>query len=132
MNVPRLYRIAVPVDDIEAATTFYAHILGTPGERVWVNRHYFRCGEVILACVAPAEAPTEYRTQIDPRIIYFAVDDIDAAYKLAKKAGCRRIDKKIEKQSWGERSFYFDDPFGNPICFVAGSTRYTGGVLEEE
>ena len=131
MNVPRLYRVAIPVDEIEAAATFYSHILQTPGERIWVNRHYFQCGETLLACVVPAEPATEYRTQTDPRILYFAVDDIEAIYERVRQAGCRRLDEEIETQPWGERLFYADDPFGNPICFVEQETLYTGGPVDE-
>jgi hypothetical protein len=27
---------------------------------------------------------------------------------------------------WGERSFYADDPWGNPLCFVEEGTVYAG------
>ena len=29
---------------------------------------------------------------------------------------------------WGERSFYAEDPWGNPPCFVEERTVYTGSV----
>lgn len=128
MNVPHLFRITIPVDDIEAATTFYAQLLATPGERVWVNRHYFHCGDVILACVVPPGDPAKYRPEDDQRILYFAVDDIEAAFERARQAGCPYVDEAIAAQPWGERSFFADDPFGNPLCFVKEGTRYTGGT----
>jgi hypothetical protein len=33
---------------------------------------------------------------------------------------------KIERRSWGERSFYAHDPFGNPLCFVDASAVFRG------
>ncbi|HWS55130.1 MAG TPA: VOC family protein [Pyrinomonadaceae bacterium] len=128
-GVARLFRVTLPVEDIERAADFYARLLGTPGERVWVNRHYFRCGEVILACVAPPGDPAAYRAQSEQRVLYFAVPDLDAVFARAGRAGCRRLDDGIEKQEWGERSFYADDPFGNPLCFVEHATQYTGGAF---
>ncbi len=34
---------------------------------------------------------------------------------------------EIHRRSWGERSFYVEDPFGNKICFVDQDTVFTGG-----
>src|ERR1044071_9296561 len=41
---PHLFRVILPVSDIEAAASFYAHALGIPGDRVSGGRHYFPCG----------------------------------------------------------------------------------------
>jgi predicted enzyme related to lactoylglutathione lyase len=127
MSVPHLFRITIPVGDIEAAAAFYARLLGTPGERVHVNRHYFQCGEVILACVEPPGDQAKYRPEDDQRILYFAVEDIEGAFERARQAGAPYVDEKIATQPWGEQSFFADDPFGNPLCFVKEGTRYTGG-----
>lgn len=120
-----------PVDDIEAATSFFAELLTTPGERVWKNRHYFPCGDVILACVVPEAEPSSYRSPNDPRIVYLAVDDLDACYDRAHRAGAR-VDGEIGTRGWGERSFYCDDPFGNRLCFVDAATVYSGGPLDRD
>jgi hypothetical protein len=32
----------------------------------------------------------------------------------------------INVRPWGERSFYADDPWGNPLCFVEAGTVYAG------
>src|SRR4051794_12354621 len=42
----RVFRLIQPVDDIEVAVAFYGAVLGDPGERIAVNRHYFTCGGV--------------------------------------------------------------------------------------
>jgi len=51
--MPKLFRVILPVTDIEKARTFYGLVLGTPGERVSPGRHYFDCGGTLLACYDP-------------------------------------------------------------------------------
>ena len=34
--------------------------------------------------------------------------------------------RAIAVRPWGERSFYAEDPWGNPLCFVEEGTVYTG------
>ena len=36
-----LYRVILPVGDIESATSLYSVVLGAPGEPVSPGRHYF-------------------------------------------------------------------------------------------
>ena len=36
-----LYRVILPVSEIEAATSFYSTVLGSPGTRISPGRHYF-------------------------------------------------------------------------------------------
>jgi catechol 2,3-dioxygenase-like lactoylglutathione lyase family enzyme len=52
--ITRLYRVILPVSDIERAAEFYGLMLGHRGERVSPGRHYFDCGGTILACYDPA------------------------------------------------------------------------------
>ncbi|WP_410563479.1 VOC family protein [Amycolatopsis sp. cmx-4-61] len=129
MSGARVFRLIQPVDDIEVAVAFYAAVFADPGERIAVNRHYFTCGGVVLACV---EAPPEHREprpRKDPRIVYLAVDDVEETFRRVQAAGPRWLDDAIETQFWGERSFYADDPSGNPLCFVQEDTRYLGGPV---
>jgi catechol 2,3-dioxygenase-like lactoylglutathione lyase family enzyme len=42
--MPHLYRVIVPVSNIEAAAKFYATVLGAPGRRVSPGRHCFESG----------------------------------------------------------------------------------------
>jgi uncharacterized glyoxalase superfamily protein PhnB len=112
------------VSDIEAAARFYAGLLEDPGRRVWSNRHYFDCGGTIVACVEPAGDRDE-AFRPNPEHIYFSVDDVDAARERAAGAGAVEL-SEVAVQSWGERSFYARDPFGNPICFVDSGTLFTG------
>ena len=123
----RLYRVIVPVSDMDRAAEFYGAIFATPGERVSVDRHYFDCGGVILACVDPHYDSNGEAFRANPDHLYFAVDDLDAMFERAKGADCSWLEPAIASRAWGERSFYARDPFGNPICFVNDSTLFTGG-----
>jgi catechol 2,3-dioxygenase-like lactoylglutathione lyase family enzyme len=51
---PRLYRVILPVTDIEAAEAFYTGLQGVEGQRVSPGRHYFDLGGTILAIYDPA------------------------------------------------------------------------------
>jgi catechol 2,3-dioxygenase-like lactoylglutathione lyase family enzyme len=125
VSEPHLFRLILPVTDIEAAAYFYARLLGMPGTRVSRGRHYFDCGGTILACFdALADGDSE-QVSANPQYIYFSVEDLHAAHERARLAGCRDL-SGIEVQPWGERSFYAHDPFENPICFVDSQTLFTG------
>lgn len=124
-----MFRVILPVADIEAAATFYARLLGMPGSRVSSGRHYFDCGGVILACYDALSDGDAERARPNPEHVYFSVDDLDAAHERARDAGGREL-TAIQVRPWGERSFYAHDPFGNPICFVDSRTLFTGGRRE--
>ncbi len=120
----RLFRVILPVGDLDQAAAFYAAILGWPGERVSGGRHYFDCGGTILACVDPRSEQLELRSNIEH--VYFSVDDIEETFRRATTAGCSWLGASIDTHPWGERSFYARDPSGNPICFVQSGTEFTG------
>jgi hypothetical protein len=42
MNTSRLYRVILPVNDLDTAVPFYAALLEQPGFRVSGGRHYSR------------------------------------------------------------------------------------------
>ena len=48
-----LFRVILPVDEIDRAASFYAELPGLRGERVSPGRHYFNCRGTILACYDP-------------------------------------------------------------------------------
>jgi catechol 2,3-dioxygenase-like lactoylglutathione lyase family enzyme len=130
----KLYRVIVPVSDIEAAARFYGAILAMPGKRVSGGRHYFDCEGTILACYDPIADGDQHQATPNPDHIYIAVDDIEDAYAKCKSANAQFMRGKtsgtplgeIAKRPWGEMSFYLHDPFGNPVCFVERSTVFTG------
>ena len=124
--MPKLFRVILPVSDIEAAARFYGALFEMPGKRVSPGRHYFDCGGVILACFDPCADGDDFDARPNPDHVYFAVTDLDEVFARIQRLGYRKIDATIKKQPWGERSFYAVDPFGNPICLVDETTIFTG------
>lgn len=131
----RLFRVLVPVTDIDAAATFYAAVLGSAGTRVSPGRHYFDCEGTILACFDPQADGDGYRAGPIPEPLYLAVDDLPATFAACRSAGAAfPADSppdvgplgEIVKRPWGEESFYVNDPFGNTLCFVNRATAFTG------
>lgn len=125
-NVPRIYRVIVPVSDPERAVAFYSRLLGTSGRAVGGGRHYFDCGPVLLALLDHPKTPI-------PEYIYFSVSDLEEIHARARELGCLSAEKvhgenaaEIITRPWGERSFYARDPFGNGLCFVDEKTVFTG------
>ena len=131
---PRLYRVILPVGDIERAAKFYTQLLGAEGMRVSSGRHYFDCGGVILALYDPKSDGDKTVARPNFENMYFAVSDLEAFYNRAQTLGglLNEIGDgglamgKIETRPWGERSFYMKDPFDNPLCFVDEKTLFTG------
>ena len=85
----RLYRVIVPVSDIEAAARFYGAILDAPGKRVSPGRHYFDCEGTILACYDPIADGDKHVVPSNPEHIYLAVDDLEGAYARCQSAHAR-------------------------------------------
>jgi catechol 2,3-dioxygenase-like lactoylglutathione lyase family enzyme len=134
METLRLYRVILPVDDLDLAVWFYAALLAQPGTRVSPGRHYFACGGVTLALYSPRGDGDERDPRPNWEHIYFAVDDLEETYRRAEGLGGLSTDEgdggllmgRIATRPWGERSFYLRDPFGNPLCFVDAGTLFTG------
>ena len=131
----RLFRVIMPATNIDEAVKFYSALFDQPGFRVSNGRHYFECGEVILA-VYEAEADGDRATaRSNPEHVYFAVPDLEAVFKraetvggLSKETGDGRLPMgSVARRPWGERSFYMHDPSGNPLCFVDELSVYRGG-----
>lgn len=130
MNTPRLYRVILPVSDIELTARFYAHVFETEGERVSPGRHYFDCGGVILACydpVADGDSLGKGWVHHESQYLYFSVPDLEAVRDRIERAGGTNL-TEIEDMPWGERIFYALDPTGGRISFVDESTAFTGTV----
>ncbi len=131
---PKLYRVILPVSDINKAEAFYTQVLGIKGQRVSPGRHYFDCGGTILACYDPRADGDDFDARPNQEHLYFAVADLEAVYQRVEQLGALSTETgdsglpmgKIATRPWGERSFYAKDPFGNSICFVDEKTIFTG------
>jgi catechol 2,3-dioxygenase-like lactoylglutathione lyase family enzyme len=131
----KLYRVILPVADVERAAGFYRRVLGQPGQRVSPGRHYFDCEGTILACYDPKADGDEQEARPIPEPVYLAVDDLEATFRAARESGASFSPAvvpdvgplgEIAKRPWGERSFYASDPFGNPLCFVSRESVFKG------
>lgn len=130
----RLFRVIAPVTNLDEAVRFYSAILDSPGFRVSNGRHYFNCGGVILAVYDPVGDGDRAALRPNPEHIYFAVPDLQAVFARAVQTGGLSTETgdgnlpmgQIAKRPWGEVSFYLDDPFGNPLCFVDEQSVYRG------
>ena len=125
MSSARLFRVIVPVSNIDEAAAYYAAVLGNPGRRISPGRHYFGCGQSILACFDPRADGDPWDAAPNPDHIYFAVDNLEEYFRRVSQAK-GSISRPIDTQPWGERSFYCCDPFGNKLCFVDAATSFTG------
>ncbi|MEM9596617.1 MAG: VOC family protein [Acidobacteriota bacterium] len=130
-----LFRVLVPVSNIEEAERFYSRVLGAPGKRISPGRHYFDCEGTILACFDPRADGDGYEPRANPEPLYLAVSDLTATFTACEEAGAKFATEsppgvgplgEIAKRPWGEASFYVADPFGNPLCFVDRNTVFTG------
>ena len=129
-DVPQFFRLNVEVGDLDAANSFYTKLLGMPGRKQAGHRCYFDCGGVTLQVL---DVSSNRQPHPAAKALYFTVRNLEAAFDRAKALGClSREDVHdapgggIVVRPWGERSFYAEDPWGNPLCFVEEGTVYTG------
>jgi catechol 2,3-dioxygenase-like lactoylglutathione lyase family enzyme len=129
MAAARLFRVILPVSDIDGAAAYYGAVLEQPGVRVSPGRHYFGCGGTILACFSPRSDGDPWDATPNPDHVYFAVADLEACFQRVAGQPHGAVLRPIETQPWGERSFYCRDPFGNKLCFVDERTLFTAGLI---
>ncbi|MDT7742156.1 MAG: hypothetical protein QOE59_1234 [Actinomycetota bacterium] len=127
----QLFRVILPVEDIDAAAAFWTAVLGgVPGERVTGGRHYFDCGGTLLACWDPLADGDPAFPGPNHGTVYLATDEpLPAVRERALAAGAVPDEHRggVARQPWGEHSFYARDPWGNRFCVVEAGTEYRGG-----
>jgi hypothetical protein len=124
---PALFRINVEVGDVDRAAKEWGALLGVEGRPQAGSRVYFTAGAVtlqVVECDPPHPAA---------KALYFLVDELEPVHARAQKLGW--LSKQsvhgepggaISVRPWGERSFYAEDPWHNPVCFVQSGTVYPG------
>lgn len=129
-DVPQFFRVNVEVDDLDVAISFYTKLLALQGRKQAGSRCYFECGPVTLSVL---DVSSVRQPQPATKALYFTVKNLEAAFERAQALGCvSREDVHdapaggIVVRPWGERSFYVEDPWKNPLCFVEEGTVYTG------
>lgn len=128
-DVPQLFRLNIEVGDLAAAQSFYERLLGLAGRPQPGARFYMNAGPVALQVLQPQERAPHPAA----KALYFSVSDLDAVHARAATLNCLSIEPvhmmsggEISVKPWGERSFYANDPWGNPLCFVEAGTVYAG------
>jgi catechol 2,3-dioxygenase-like lactoylglutathione lyase family enzyme len=120
-----LYRVVLPVSDIELATAFYRALLGMPGARVSTGQHNFDCEGTILTVHDPRADGMRPDGGPNQQLVYFAVDDLEHLHGHAFYVPGGVVDPAIATLQSGERCFHLRDPFGNQLCFVDRTTVFT-------
>ena len=128
--VPVLFRVTLEVNHLERARAFYEELLGMKGKKLPGSRVHFECGQTVLQI---ADVSASGPSHPCARSVCFAVPNLDAVHKRAKKLKCLSLELvhdrpggAIHKRPWGEKSFYADDPWFNSLCFVQAGTEDRG------
>lgn len=129
-DVPQLFRLNIEVGNLDEAHRFYATLLGLEGRRQAGARVYFQAGPVTLQVVDVSSGRSPHP---GAKALYFTVRDLEAVFQRARGLGCLSRESVhdapgggIVVRPWGERSFYAEDPWKNPLCFVEEGTVYAG------
>jgi predicted enzyme related to lactoylglutathione lyase len=129
-DVPALFRMNLEVGNLGEAAKFYETLFGLTGRMQAGARCYFTCGAVTLQVVDVSSAGKPHPAA---KALYFVVGDLDAIFVRAKSLGCLSQEVvhgepggQISVRPWGERSFYAEDKWHNPLCFVEAGTIYPG------
>jgi len=129
-DVPQFFRLNLDVGNLDAAVDFYTRLLGIQGRKQAGSRCFFECGPATLMVVDVSETKTPHPAA---KSVYFTVKNLEAIFERAKTLGCLSRQEVhdapgggIVVRPWGERSFYVEDPWKNPLCFVEEGTVYGG------
>jgi extradiol dioxygenase family protein len=129
-DVPVLFRLNIEVGDLDEAAKFYGTLFGAPGRVQAGSRCYFDAGGVTLQVL---DVSSQGKPHTAAKALYFTVKDLDAAFARAKSLDCLSSESvhgepggEVRVRPWGERSFYAEDPWQNPLCFVEAGTIYPG------
>ena len=129
-DIPQFFRLNIEVGDLKSAISFYTNLLGVEGRKQAGSRCYFDCGPVTLQVLDVSSSSQPHPAA---KALYFTVNDLEAAFKRASALQCLSREEVhdapgggIVVRPWGERSFYVEDPWKNPLCFVEEGTVYAG------
>lgn len=123
MNMPRLHlenigQIAVNAKDVPATAAFYRDVLGLQHLfDAGPNLSFFDCGGVRLMLTVPSAPEFDHPSSI----LYFRVDDIEAAHQTLVQAGAKverppQLTAKLpDHELW---MCFFRDPSGNLLALM--------------
>jgi len=104
------------VEDVAAARSFYADLLGLPPLSLEPSVLVFDAGPLLIVEQADAEARVE---GLVGRFAGVSLDvtDIEALHAKLKARGCTIVGPP-KRQSWGGTLMHVKDPSGNVVSFV--------------
>src|ERR1700691_1343917 len=118
-DVPQFFRLYIEVGDLPSAISFYSKLLGIEGRKQAGARCYFECGSVTLQVL---DVSTSHQPPPAAKALYFTVSDLQAVFERAGALQCLSAESVhdapgggIVVRPWGERSFYCEDPWKNPL-----------------
>ena len=114
----RIAQIAVNARDLERATAFYRDRLGLPLLFQVPGMAFFRCGDLTLMLGLPSEPEFDHPASI----LYFDVDDIDAAHDALAQRGVTFRSKPHVVHREAERQMrlaFFTDTEGNTLALMS-------------
>ncbi|SNS50778.1 Catechol 2,3-dioxygenase [Belliella buryatensis] len=123
MNYTQIKETCLYISDLDIAEDFYFGILEMSVISKVTDRHiFFRCGSSILLCFLPEVTKNE--STLPPHFaegkqhIAFEVSQED--YEESKKKLQDKGVRITHEQSWsrGQKSIYFEDPFGHVLELV--------------
>lgn len=113
----RLAQVYVPVQDLERALGFYHDLLGFPQFLRTDTMAFLLCGETRLMLSRP-EGEFAGRSPV----LYYQVDDIDAAWNRLEAAGAQHLDRPHKVATVGASEIwmaFFRDPEGNILALTS-------------
>ncbi len=118
-HISRIRQIALVAKDVKRATTFYREVLELPFLfEAPPNLAFFDCGGVRLMVSEPSRPEYDHPSSI----LYFLVDDIQAAYRTLVDKGVRFMDKPHLLAKMPDHDLWlteFRDTEGNAMALMS-------------
>lgn len=119
LTAATLSQVSVTAHDLPRAVGFYRETLGLPHLfDAGPHLSFFRCGDVRLMLSVPESGEFDHPSSV----LYFRVDDIDAAHRELSERGVRFRDRPHFVAPLGDRELwmaFFDDSEGNLLAITA-------------
>ena len=110
--MPKLFRVILPVADIELAKTFYSLVLEMPGERV--SRAAITSIAAAPCSLATTRSPMAMSAKmvgsITPDSMSISLFPISIKPTSALQAGATIVEGGIQRMPWGERHVLGERP----------------------
>ncbi len=122
LGITRLGQIAVPVHDVGRTTAFYRDVLGLSFLFAAGQLAFFDCGGVRLMLDKPEKAEFDHPSSI----LYFAVPDIQAAYRRLVGAGIAIVEEPRVVAPMADHDLwmsFFRDTEGNVMALMSEVAR---------